>query len=206
MSQEFSQDSCKIILQFFGKVPINAKFYRLSRKLVYFSHFWTLFKCLSKTVLKFSKFFFKISLNFCAISPQFPYRLFKTIFTINSNLSCNFSKAHTQKYEILEKFFNNFYKIISKCLEKFLKISGIQFPNFLRKHQKMQDFLEFLHYLFTAHISKHFFSIFLESFSKLFQFFFQNFTRFLCSFSKVHLTYPHNFSVNVHVFYAISQK
>ncbi len=33
----------------------------------------------------------------------------------------------------------------------------------------MQEFLQFLHNLFIAHISEHFFNIFLKLFSELFQ-------------------------------------
>ncbi len=74
MFQEFFEDFCKIIFQFFEKVPINAKFFKIFPKFVYCAHFWTLFKCLSKTVSEFSKFFFKISLYLGAIFLQFPYR------------------------------------------------------------------------------------------------------------------------------------
>ncbi len=62
---------------------------------------------------------------------------FQNFFRINSNLSCNFSKAPTGKSEILLKFwkiFNNVYKFNSTRLKNFLKIFIKLCPNFLGKH------------------------------------------------------------------------
>ncbi len=63
MFQEFSQDFCKIILQFLGEVPINAKFFRIFQSffIVYiFEHFLGVFEKLFQNF----PIFFEISLNF----------------------------------------------------------------------------------------------------------------------------------------------
>ncbi len=64
----------------------------------------------------------------------------------------------------------------------------------------MQDFSEFLHNLFIAHISEHFFQYFPKPLSVLFQIFSKSHQisrQFLhtYSFSKVNLTFPYNFFV-----------
>ncbi len=61
MSQEFSQNFWKIISQFFAKTPTNARFFWISSRLVYCTHFWTLFQCLlsQNHFENFSKFFQK---------------------------------------------------------------------------------------------------------------------------------------------------
>ncbi len=132
MSQKFSQNFCKIIIQFLGKAPINAKFFRYFLKLVYRS----LFKCLSKTFQNFLNFL-KSSLNFALFCRGFPTSLSHFFFRINSNLFCNFSKALLQKslksswnlrkifqwliqnyFKLSQKFFQNFCKIISQFLKE----------------------------------------------------------------------------------------
>ncbi len=92
MSPELSQNFCSIILQFLEKVPINANFSEFFKNLfiVHISeHFY---KCLSKTVSEFSQFFSKFRLISVQFLLNFPTDFFKC-FKMNSNLSCNFSKA-----------------------------------------------------------------------------------------------------------------
>ncbi len=138
MSQEFPQDFCKIILQFLGKVPLQMIFFlEFFKKLFYFSHLWTLFKGFSRTVSTFLVNFIKFLRRFFAVSLE----AVQSFFRIKSKLSWNFSKPPTVKSSWnLRKFFQyNFYKIISKYTKNFHKIPGKLFPNFLRKHWKMQD-------------------------------------------------------------------
>ncbi len=101
--QNFSQNFRKIIIQFLGKVPMSAAFFKVFLKLVHRSHFRTTFNYVSKTVTQFSQIFSK----FHYFSAQF-LRCFFTgvskLFRINSTLPCNFSKAPTKKYEIFLKF------------------------------------------------------------------------------------------------------
>ncbi len=88
-------------------------------------------------------------------------------------------------------------KNLSRIFSEYLKDYS---PNLFGKRLLMHDFLEFLYNLFIDHNSEHFFSAFLKPFSDLFQLFskfHQISTQFLhiCSFSKLNLIFPHNFTV-----------
>ncbi len=125
------------------------------------------FKFLLKTDSGFSKFFFKISLNFCTTSPQFSYRLFKIFLELTRSypvISPKLLQENLNFLKISEKIFDNFYKIIPKCLKNFLKISGKLFPYFVGKYPQNT----FFHFVFN-------FIKFLHNFSAVFLQIFHNF-------------------------------
>ncbi len=150
-------------------------------QLVYCSHFWTLFKCLLNTVSEFFQFFqnfIKFLHNISTVSLQ----VFLNFFRINSNLSCDFLKASTEKSEIFLKFQNNFsisfislFQKSQKCSQNFWKIIS----QFFEKICINAKFLRISSKLF-----------YYSYFWTLFQYFpktvfrtFPNFIRFLCNFS-----------------------
>ncbi len=92
-------------LQFLGKIPINAKFFRVFSKFVYCSNFWTLFRYFPKTVFRIFNNFIKFLRNFSTV------RSFsKATFTYFHNFFQNFSL--TTSY-----FLYSFSKIALKMLK-----------------------------------------------------------------------------------------
>ncbi len=116
ISQEFSQGFWKIILQFLGNIPVNAKFFKIFLKFVYYSHFWTLF-------VSFKNYFriFPIFFLFHQISAQFYILIDErsdNLILESNQEGCNLSFALFEKKVSI-------YKNISwgQFLKKFEEIS-----------------------------------------------------------------------------------
>ncbi len=101
MFQKFSQDFCKSIFQFLGKVPINARFFTIFVNL-FLIHIFEHLSAFQQLLYNFPNFFqnfIKFLRNFSTVSSL----AFQTFSRINLDL-CNFFKVSIEKSEIFMKY------------------------------------------------------------------------------------------------------
>ncbi len=153
-------------------------------------HVLSIFLKLSQKFLNFIQNFLIFPRNLSLV----PLHSF-TIILIPQFLQTSYRKVWNL-LEISEKFFSKFYKIISKCLGNFGEIFLQFFGKISINERFFIVFSQFIYY-------RNFWTLSIPSQNRYQNFskFFQNFIRFLrnfsrvCTFLRVILIFPHNFSI-----------